>query len=245
MKIKGLVAEDFLQYKKPSMVVLFPTCSFKCDKECKSQVCQNSALALASSIDKTTKEIVEQYMENAITQAVCFGGLEPFDSFDDMFALVKEFRSQTDDDIVIYTGYYESEIKDEIEQLSHYKNIIVKFGRFKPNMPGRFDEVLGIQLASENQKARRISITDTEKGEEMAQQLKIRLRPILDEDDQELVDGINKGLAENKEKFGKQYCPCSLEHTDDTVCMCKEFREQDEPGFCHCGKYEKYYDEET
>lgn len=35
------------------------------------------------------------------------------------------------------------------------------------------------------------------------------------------------------------YCPCSLIKTEDTKCMCKEFREQDHPGKCHCGRYEK------
>ena len=35
------------------------------------------------------------------------------------------------------------------------------------------------------------------------------------------------------------YCPCAIEKTPDTKCMCKEFREQKEPGLCHCGLYEK------
>lgn len=36
------------------------------------------------------------------------------------------------------------------------------------------------------------------------------------------------------------YCPCRLEKTPDTKCMCKEFREQIEHGIageCHCGLY--------
>lgn len=36
------------------------------------------------------------------------------------------------------------------------------------------------------------------------------------------------------------YCPCRLDQTPDTKCMCKEFREQTEPGTCHCGLYIKY-----
>lgn len=35
------------------------------------------------------------------------------------------------------------------------------------------------------------------------------------------------------------YCPCAIWHTPDTKCMCKEFREQKEPGKCHCGRFEK------
>lgn len=35
------------------------------------------------------------------------------------------------------------------------------------------------------------------------------------------------------------YCPCAVEHTKETECMCKDFKEQDTPGPCHCGRYEK------
>ena len=35
------------------------------------------------------------------------------------------------------------------------------------------------------------------------------------------------------------YCPCAVQRTPDTKCICKEFREQEEPGICHCGRYEK------
>lgn len=39
-------------------------------------------------------------------------------------------------------------------------------------------------------------------------------------------------------KANEGYCPCRLEHTPDTKCMCKEFRNQ-ESGLCHCGLYYK------
>lgn len=39
-------------------------------------------------------------------------------------------------------------------------------------------------------------------------------------------------------KANEGYCPCRLEHTPDTKCMCKEFRDQ-ESGLCHCGLYYK------
>ena len=60
----------------------------------------------------------------------------------------------------------------------------------------------------------------------------------------ELVNMIKKKLKENKEKYGKQFCPCVLptmyktENNQDYVCMCKEFREQ-ESGKCHCGLFIK------
>ena len=35
------------------------------------------------------------------------------------------------------------------------------------------------------------------------------------------------------------YCPCAVDRTADTKCMCKSFREMNKPGLCHCGLYEK------
>lgn len=35
------------------------------------------------------------------------------------------------------------------------------------------------------------------------------------------------------------YCPCSLLKNEDTKCVCREFREQETPGACHCGRFEK------
>jgi ferredoxin-thioredoxin reductase catalytic subunit len=52
-------------------------------------------------------------------------------------------------------------------------------------------------------------------------------------DNKELVNEIRTKLKENN-----GYCPCSLIKSEDTKCMCKEFREQD-IGECHCGLYIK------
>ena len=55
----------------------------------------------------------------------------------------------------------------------------------------------------------------------------------------ERVTEIDRLIEENQQKYGKRYCPCSIVRNDDTVCICKEFLEQEEPGECHCGKYVK------
>lgn len=39
------------------------------------------------------------------------------------------------------------------------------------------------------------------------------------------------------------YCPCAIEKTPDTKCICKAFWEQDKPGECHCGRFAKVYGE--
>lgn len=55
----------------------------------------------------------------------------------------------------------------------------------------------------------------------------------------EIVERIDKLLDENQAKYGKRFCPCSLVHDDEHVCICKEFLESEENGECHCGKYIK------
>ena len=77
--------------------------------------------------------------------------------FQELVSFINEFRKVSEDDIVIYTGYYKEELKKEIELLKKYKNIIIKFGRYIPNRKSRYDEVLGITLVSDNQYAEKIS----------------------------------------------------------------------------------------
>lgn len=96
-------------------------------------------------------------MQNSITSAIVCGGLEPFDSWNDLYELIQLLRAVSTDDIVIYTGYYKKEIQDYVNQLKRYPNIIIKFGRYIPNQPSRYDEVLGVTLASNNQYAEQIS----------------------------------------------------------------------------------------
>lgn len=156
MIIKSVMHEDFINYKEPCMVIAFPYCSFKCEKECGERCCHNNALAKSHNINVSCDYVVDAYISNPITKAVCFQGLEPFDSWSDMFELARVFRQKTKDTIVIYTGYYEYEIEDFIEQLKPLKNIVIKFGRFIPHQTPHYDEVLGVNLASDNQKAVRI-----------------------------------------------------------------------------------------
>ena len=60
-------------------------------------------------------------------------------------------------------------------------------------------------------------------------------------DDAARVERIREGL---RQKGG--YCPCRLERTEDTKCICKEFRDQmadpDFEGYCHCMLYYKEKD---
>ena len=35
------------------------------------------------------------------------------------------------------------------------------------------------------------------------------------------------------------YCPCLLEISTDTKCICRDFNEQEHSGPCHCGRFIK------
>lgn len=153
MKIKGLITEDFVNYKKASMTIIFPYCTFKCGKD----YCQNSSLAKTPIIEISIDDLVNKYINNPITEAVVMQGLEPFDSWNDLKEFVQKLREYNNDDIVIYTGYNKDEIIEKINELSKYTNIIVKFGRYISNQEKHFDDLLGVYLASNNQYADKIS----------------------------------------------------------------------------------------
>lgn len=159
MLIKGLVEEDFVNYKKPSMFIIFPSCTFKCEKEAKVHCCQNSDLARSPDIELNIDEICKRYFNNSITSAIVCGGLEPLDSFDDLLHLLCKIRDKSEDDFVIYTGYTRQECEQNgwIEKLSNFRNIIVKFGRYIPNSESHYDDVLGVTLNSAGQFAEKIS----------------------------------------------------------------------------------------
>lgn len=57
-------------------------------------------------------------------------------------------------------------------------------------------------------------------------------------EDTAVVASVREGL----QRAGG-YCPCRLSRTEDTKCMCREFREQiadpDFEGYCHCLLYYK------
>ena len=52
-----------------------------------------------------------------------------------------------------------------------------------------------------------------------------------------VVEQVRKELAQND-----GYCPCQTEKTPDTKCICKNFREQQEEGYCYCMLYYKFLD---
>lgn len=168
MKVKGITDECFSDYLKPSMFIAFPSCTFKCDKENKCNLCQNAHLVKEPDIEISKEELIERYINNPITEAIVMGGLEPFDSILDVASFIDCLRRQykNNSPVVIYTGYTEEEIingtfgenpetlKSLVNSILSSGNIIVKYGRFRPNDEKHYDKILGVVLSSSNQYGR-------------------------------------------------------------------------------------------
>lgn len=159
MKLKGIIDYDCTNYKEPVLTLEFPSCDFKCDKLNGCQVCQNSSLVKEPTIEISLKTIWELYKQNPLTKGFCLQGLEPLDSIDDVLNFIKYIRGNNfcNDPIIIYTGYNKEEVTKFIYQITNFDNIIIKWGRFIKGQNLHYDRILGVNLASDNQYAEKIT----------------------------------------------------------------------------------------
>lgn len=161
MRVKTIVDEDFTNYKKPAMFIGTISCGGKCCIEAgiPLSVCQNDGWRFNAPIYIGERGLCERYLRNHVTSAIVFGGLEPFEQWNEVVFFIRVLRCnyKCNDDIVIYTGYTPEEVTDKVEMLNGIENIIIKYGRYVPDAPSRYDDVLGVTLASDNQYAERIS----------------------------------------------------------------------------------------
>lgn len=161
MRVKQIIYEDMVNYKKPSMFIGTMSCNGKCCIEANIplSMCQNDSLRNAPITQINDMLLIEKYLGNPITKAIVIGGLEPFEQFNELFWFLFVLRNvyMCNDDVVIYTGYYENELASQIDYLKAFPNIIIKFGRYIPDNNPYYDELLGVELASDNQYAKQIS----------------------------------------------------------------------------------------
>lgn len=161
MRVKMICDEWFQDYKFPAMFIGTISCGGKCCVEAglPLSVCHNDRWRTHPPYEIPDKDICERYLKDGITTAIIIGGLEPFEQFHEVCALINTLRNtyHCNDTVIIYTGYNREEVEPQIKWLSGYQNIIVKFGRYIPNRQSVFDDVLGVELASDNQHAERIS----------------------------------------------------------------------------------------
>lgn len=57
---------------------------------------------------------------------------------------------------------------------------------------------------------------------------------IIKNPDEQIYEEVSSRVEENG-----GYCPCAIEQTEDTKCICKEFWNSTEQGECHCGRFIK------
>ena len=122
-------------------------------------MCQNSALITEPDIEISLDSIWQLYQQNPLTRGFCCQGLEPLNSIDELLGFIYYIRKirYCEDVIIIYTGYNKEEVTKFIYQITQYKNIIIKWGRFILGDEPHYDNILGVKLASNNQYAEVIS----------------------------------------------------------------------------------------
>jgi pyruvate-formate lyase-activating enzyme len=135
------------------MFIAAISCDWKCLRESNLplHICQNSHTSKMDTHSYDILDLIKRFNDNELSECIIFAGLEPLLQFEEIYEFIKIFRDTNNEDIIIYTGYYLDEVKDKIDQLRNFKNIIIKFGRYKPNSNKIFDDNLKIYLASDNQ----------------------------------------------------------------------------------------------
>lgn len=162
MRVKTIIDEDFVNYRKPAMFIGCISCGGKCAQEGNFplSVCQNDQWRNAPVIEVHDDDLILRYLLNDITSAIVFGLLEPLEQQDELYEFVRKLRKdfKCGDDVVIYTGYDADEVAEYVNKLANdFGNIVVKYGRFKLGDAPHYDDVLGVKLASDNQYAARYS----------------------------------------------------------------------------------------
>lgn len=161
IKLFDVKTDNVTDYKKTSLLLVFPKCSGKCGHKC-----QNYSLINRTDLIKeyNIEDIVKFYNNLKTHDAVVFAGLEPLDTLQDccnmIFSLSQNCVTKPVT-IVVYTGYDKKDYKEKYEQilLSYFepKNIktklIVKYGSYDPENYSKsfYSEILGVQLATSNQ----------------------------------------------------------------------------------------------
>ncbi len=57
---------------------------------------------------------------------------------------------------------------------------------------------------------------------------------IIKNPNEKIYNDVTEAVIENN-----NYCPCKIEKIPENKCPCKEFREQDTEGYCHCERFIK------
>lgn len=147
------VVEVFQDYKKSALLLCCISCDWKCCIEAgiSNDVCQNHNIAKQGEA-RLPFDVILNRVNSSLTDAIIFGGLEPLLQTKEVCGLIEYLREcGVKKDILVYTGYYLEEIDSGVLERLKKCHVILKCGRYIPNKPKKFDKILGITLASDNQ----------------------------------------------------------------------------------------------
>ena len=223
MKYAGVLYNDFSAAPGVSVSFFTQGCIFRCAG------CHNPETWEFDGGEDFTADIldniIEKLTDNSIKRNFCLMGGEPLcpeNLFLSYLVLSTVKEKSPDTPIYIWTGYkYEDLIKrheQKLDAILEMADVLID----GPFIEAKRDVTLKMR-GSTNQR-----IIYLKEGNDM---LKIIRNP---------DEAYAKRISDALEKTGGQ-CPCIPKYawTEDTKCMCKAFREQSEPGPCHCGLYEK------
>ena len=93
IKLKGVVMEDFINYRLPSMFLISSYCDWKCCREggFSETVCQNNGIINMPTKEFMYSSLFKAYIVNNISKSIVIGGLEPFKQFDEIYGLINYF----------------------------------------------------------------------------------------------------------------------------------------------------------
>lgn len=155
IRLKGVITTDFINGGPShiSMTLEFPFCDFKCGVD----RCQNAGLVNMDTMTYDIDTILGLYQRTTLTDVIVLQGLEPLhpDSIDEAMDFCERARMVTNDPIIIYTGYTEAEVRSmypgQMSRLHDLTGVVMKVGRYNPDLLPKYDPILGLTLASSNQ----------------------------------------------------------------------------------------------
>jgi len=122
-------------------------CAIDCNIGCKE--CFNQHIKALPTIQRDSKNIIEEVLSNKFNQGIILSGLEWSLQIEEAYELIT-VAQQNNLQVILYTGLNEEEFKSKCKKLHSIKNIYIKFGNYD-SLSNTGVKYFNTYLASENQ----------------------------------------------------------------------------------------------